>query len=99
MYIKLGSGFTKSLPGGSDGKESACNAEDPGLIPGLGRSPGEGDGTPVLLPGEFHGQRTLVGYSPWDLKESDMTEQLILSFTFSNMGSSSSPWSLSFLFQ
>ena len=31
---------------GSDGKESACNAEDPGLIPGLGRSPGEGNGNP-----------------------------------------------------
>ena len=30
------------FPGGSDGKESACNAGDPGLIPGLGRSPGEG---------------------------------------------------------
>ena len=28
----------------------------------------------VFLPGEFYGQRTLVGYSPWDLKESDMTE-------------------------
>ena len=32
--------------GGSDGKESACNAEDLGLIPGLGRSPGEGNGYP-----------------------------------------------------
>ena len=32
---------------GSDGKESACNAEDPGLIPGLGRSPGEGNGNPL----------------------------------------------------
>ena len=32
------------FPGGSDGKESACNAEDLGLIPGLGRSPGEGHG-------------------------------------------------------
>ena len=31
-------------PGGSDNKESACNAEDPGLIPGSGRSPGEGNG-------------------------------------------------------
>ena len=41
-YNKLG-GF----PGGSDGKESACNAEDPGLIPGLGRSPGEGNGNPL----------------------------------------------------
>jgi len=32
--------------------------------------------TPVLLPGKSHGQRSLVGYSPWDLKESDMTERL-----------------------
>ena len=32
------------FPGGSDGKESACNAEDLGLMPGLGRSPGEGKG-------------------------------------------------------
>ena len=32
--------------------------------------------TPVLLPGEFHGERSLVGYSPWDLKESDTTELL-----------------------
>ena len=31
----------------SDGKESACNAGDPGLIPGLGRSPGEGNGNPL----------------------------------------------------
>ena len=33
--------------GGSDSKESACNAAEPGLIPGLGRSPGEGNGTPL----------------------------------------------------
>ena len=32
--------------------------------------------TPVLLPGKFHGQRSLVGYSPWGRKESDTTEQL-----------------------
>ena len=32
---------------GSDGKESACNAGDPGLIPGSGRSPGEGNGNPL----------------------------------------------------
>ena len=30
--------------------------------------------TPVFMPGKFHGQRSLVGYSPWGLKESDMTE-------------------------
>ena len=35
------------FPGGLDGKESACNAEDPGLIPRLGRSPGEGNGYPL----------------------------------------------------
>ena len=35
------------FPGGSDGKASVCNAGDPGLIPELGRSPGEGNGTPL----------------------------------------------------
>ena len=35
------------FPGGSDGKESACNAGDSGLIPGLGSSPGEGNGNPL----------------------------------------------------
>ena len=37
--------------------------------------------TPVFLPGEFHGQRSLEGYSPWGLKESDTTEQLTLQHT------------------
>ena len=40
------------FPGGSDGKESACNVGDPGLIPELGRSPGKGNGN---LPGEEGG--------------------------------------------
>ena len=35
------------FPGGSEGKASACNAGDPGSIPGLGRSPGEGNGNPL----------------------------------------------------
>ena len=35
------------FPGGSDGKEFACNEEDPGSIPGLGRSPGEGNDNPL----------------------------------------------------
>ena len=53
------------LPGGSDSKKYACNAGDESSIPGLGRSPGEGNGkpTPVFLPGKFLGQRNLVGYS------------------------------------
>ena len=38
---------TLALPGGSEGKESACSAGDLGLSPGLGRSPGEGNGNPV----------------------------------------------------
>ena len=55
---------------GSAGKESAHNAggiRDSGLIPGMGRSPGGGHGpipSPVFLPGESQGQRSLVGYSP-----------------------------------
>ena len=44
---------------------------------GLGGSPGEGDGNPLqYLPGEFQGQRSLAGYSPWGRKESDTTERL-----------------------
>ena len=67
------------FPDGSAREESACRAGDSGdtgSIPGLGRSPGGGkwQPTPVFLPGEFHGQRSLVGYSPWGLKESDMTK-------------------------
>ena len=70
------------LSGGSAGKESACIGRDLGLIPGLGRSPAEGNGNPlpVFLPGEFHGQRSLVGYSPWGHKELDIIEQLTLSW-------------------
>ena len=102
------------FPGSSAGKESACNARDPGSIPGSGSSTGEGIGyplqyswaslvaqlvknppamtwvqslgwedpldkgttTPVFWPEEFDGL-----YNPWDLKESDMTEQLSLHFT------------------
>ena len=37
----------RSFPGGSDGKEPACNAGDLGLLPGLGRCPGEGKGNPL----------------------------------------------------
>ena len=56
-------GCAKGLPGGSDCKESACNVTDLGSILGLGRSPGGGHGnpTPVFLPAESHGDRSLVG--------------------------------------
>ena len=70
------------FPGGSDGKESAFNVGDLGMIPGLGRSPEEGLATlSSILPGEFHGQRSLAGYSPWGHKESDTTEQLSTAHT------------------
>ena len=64
------------FPGGTDGKESACNVGDMGSIPGLERSPGEGNGNPLQYSclENPHGQRSLVGYSPWGRKESDMTE-------------------------
>ena len=69
---------------GSDGKESPCNAGDPGTIPAWGRSLGEENGNTLqyFLPGRLHGQRSLVGYSTWDCKEFSMTEQLALSFQF-----------------
>ena len=70
----------KSLyfPAGSDGKESACNAGDLGSIPGVRKTPWRRawQPTPVFLPGESHRQRSLVGYSPWGHRESDMTERL-----------------------
>ena len=55
------------FPGGSDGKESTCNVGDLGLIPGLGRSPGGGDGNPFQSSclKNPHGQRSLTGCSPW----------------------------------
>ena len=54
-----------SFPGSSDGKASACNAGDLGLIPGLRRSPGEGNGIPPQYSclENSHGQRSLVDYS------------------------------------
>ena len=70
------------FPGGLCGKASACNAGDLALIPGLGRSPGEGNSkpSPVPLPGKSHGWRSLVGYSPWGHKELDITEQIYFTY-------------------
>ena len=46
----------------------------------------KGTATPVFLPGESHGQRSLVGCSPWHHKESDTTKQLTFSFSFLIVG-------------
>ena len=64
------------FPGGSDGKESTCNAEDLGLILMSGRSPG-GQGNPLQNSclENPHGQRSLEGYTPWGCKELDTTER------------------------
>ena len=67
--ICLSNSFVR-LPWGSDAKGSACNARDPGSIPGSERSPGLGGG----IPREFHRQRSLEGSSPQGRKESDTTE-------------------------
>ena len=69
-------GIHRGFPGGSDGKESACNVGDLGLIPGLGRFPGGGHGNSLQYSclENPHGERNLAGYSPWGRKESDTTE-------------------------
>ena len=71
---KISLGF----PGGSVGKESACNAGDLGSVPGLGRSPGGRHGIPLQCSCLecLQGQRGVVGYSPWGRKELEATERL-----------------------
>ena len=68
LHIRLdslmNSGDYSGFPGGSDGKESACNVGDPGSIPGLGRSPGEWNGNTLQYTclENAHGQRSLACY-------------------------------------
>ena len=67
----------QGFPGVSDGKESAWNVGDL-CDPWVRKIPcrREWQPTPVFLPGEFQGQRSLVSYIPWSCKDSDMTERL-----------------------
>ena len=64
--------------GGLDSKESARNAGDLGSIPGLERCPGGGHGNPFWYSclENPQGQMSLLGYSPWGCKESNVTERL-----------------------
>ena len=66
------------FPGSASAKESACQTEDMrhGFHPWVGKNPWrrKWQPTPIFLPGNFHGQRSLAGYSPCGRKESDMTE-------------------------
>ena len=78
MYTQKEEGFpdgsvVKNLPA------KAGDVRDATSSPGSGRYPG-GQPTPVFLPGESHGQRSLVGCSPWDCKELDTTERLTSTF-------------------
>ena len=71
------------FPGGSV-KNPACSPGDLGSIPGLRKMPCRREWlpTPVFLPGGFHGQRSLAGYSTWGLNKSDTTEPLTLALSF-----------------
>ena len=71
MFLPLLLGF----PCGSADKESACNEGDLGSNPGLGRSPGEGEGYPL----QYSGLENSMDCSPCGRKESDMTERLSFS--------------------
>ena len=77
LGFELGSKLILGIPGGSDDKESVCNTGD-GFDPWVGKIPWRREWlyTPVFLPGESQGRRSLAGYSSWRHKELDMTDQL-----------------------
>ena len=58
------------FPGGSDGKVSAYNVEDPGSVPALGRSPGEGNGNPL----QYTGLENLMNEGTWQTKVHGVAE-------------------------
>ena len=74
LEIGLYNTLLHSFPGGSEVKESACNVGDPDPWVRKIRWRRKWQPTPVFLPGESHGQRSLVGYSPQGHKELDTTE-------------------------
>ena len=70
--------YYTGFPDDSVVKNLPANAGDTGLIPGWGRAPREGNGSPLQYSclGKSHGQRSLAGYSPWGCKELYTTERL-----------------------
>ena len=86
LYYTLFSSYLMGFSGGSEVKASPWNAGDPSSIPGSERFPWKRKWQPtsVLLPGESHSGRSLVGPSPWGHKELDTTEQFHFSSLFSS---------------
>ena len=87
----------RGFPGGSDGKESACNGEDLGLIPGLGISPGEGHGNPL----QYSCLENPMDRESWQatirsVSESDIIERLNFYFSLSLLSRSDHLWKLQF---
>ena len=80
--------FTPPPPSWCRGQQSACQRRRRGFDPWVGKIPGsrKWKPTPVFLPGTFHGQRSLVDYSPWGLKESDTTEHVCHAKSHSLLG-------------
>ena len=81
IYIYKEITWNSGIPGGIAVKNTPASVGDTGCegsIPGLGRCPGVGNGNLLQYSclEKFHGQRSLVGYSPWGYKEPDSTEQL-----------------------
>ena len=76
FFKRWGLGIPWQFPGGASGKESACQGMRCEFDSWVGKIlwRRRWQPTPVFLPGEFHGQRRLAGYSPWGHKELGMTE-------------------------
>ena len=81
LPLPFSSSASVGFPGGSHSKQSACNAEDSGLIPWLERSPGEGNGYPLQYSWRIPRTDESGGYSPWGCKDLDTTEQLTVSLS------------------
>ena len=83
--LRMAYHFSLGISRWLSGKESACQCRRCAFDPWVGKIPWRRkcQPTPVFLPGKSHGQRSLVGYSPWGCKESDMTSNWTCTHLFS----------------
>ena len=86
--------FTWDFPGGSDGKVSCLQCRRPGFDPRVKKIlwRRKWQPNPVLLLGKSHGRRSMVGYSPWDCKESDTTERLHFTSSYGGHNENKLKW-------